>query len=269
VPPEFAFCLFVTARMLLSHARHHKTAFPTELETLTSSLLEISRRWNGQQDSGPDVENLASKFAARLLHARDRGPEATVELPSLDLRAVVYCEEDSPSVGPTSAAESPVILLSGDKRDASTFNQNSAPIITPYFSTADQSLARNTTGGGQRGQATNSSQTQQTPAGISLAFPPLPPSFQRDESFGARHIRTTQLTAALDYGSGELGGYRTASTLGETRANLNITTGGSNYQGLEDLNSFFDVDFPPLQRISAFSSTGSWANRSLHQSEGM
>jgi hypothetical protein len=255
--------------MLLSHARHHKTAFPTELETLTSSLLEISRRWKGQQDSGPDAENLASKFAARLLHARDRGPEATVEQPSLDLRAVVYCEEDSPSVGPTSAVESPVISLSEDKRDSSAFNQNSAPIITPYFSTTDQTLKRSTTGGRQRGQATTLGQTQHTPAEISLAFPPLPPSFQRDESFGAGHIRTTQLTDALDYGSGELGGFQTASTVGDPRADMNITAGGSNYQDLEDLNSFFDVDFPPLQRISAFSRTGNWTSRSHNQSEGL
>jgi hypothetical protein len=94
VPPEFAFCLFVTARMLLAHARHYRTDFPYEFNILTNSLLEMSRRWNGKNYiPKTEPENLASKFAARLLQARDKGPAAAVEQPSLDLRAAFYSEK--------------------------------------------------------------------------------------------------------------------------------------------------------------------------------
>lgn len=81
--PQFAFCLFISGRMLLAHAMHYSLPLSPEFNSLTNSLMEISRRWNGpyaQPGSGNETENLASKFAARLVQARDQGPH------SLDIR---------------------------------------------------------------------------------------------------------------------------------------------------------------------------------------
>ncbi|PVH70021.1 hypothetical protein DL98DRAFT_437839, partial [Cadophora sp. DSE1049] len=93
IPPQFAFCLFIAARMLLAHTRHHGTNLPIEFDTLTNSLVEVSRRWNGhlELEGGEDSENLASKFAARLLRAREL---ASAHQLSLDLRQAVYSEHE-------------------------------------------------------------------------------------------------------------------------------------------------------------------------------
>ena len=88
--PQFAFCLFISGRMLLAHSLHYNVSLPYQFDSLTNSLLEISRRWNGphvRHGLEIETENLASKFASRLVQARNKGPNA------LDIRQPAYSEE--------------------------------------------------------------------------------------------------------------------------------------------------------------------------------
>jgi hypothetical protein len=107
------------------------------------------------------------------------------------------------------------------------------------------------------------------PAQISLTFPPLPPSFQPDDSSSANTMATTQQMGPLGYSPVELDEFRTQSTLSRTLASPTITTESSVFEGFEDLSSFLDSEFLPMQRISAFSSTGNWMNGNHNQSEGL
>jgi hypothetical protein len=245
--------------MLLAHARHYRTDFPYEFNTLTNSLLEISRRWNGKNYmSKVEPENLASKFAARLLQARDQGPAAAVEQPSLDIRAAVYSEKDSPDAGNSSQAQSQALVPSQDISGASTSQHKSQQMPAHYFGASE--TVRNVTDLGQR---------TIKPGQISLAFPPLPPSFQADDSSSTHAMGTTQQRGPLDYSPVGLGGFLTQSTLRRTLASPAITTESSMFGDFEDLSSFLDSDFLPTQRISAFSSTGNWMNGNHNQSEGL
>jgi hypothetical protein len=246
--------------MLLAHARHYRTDFPYEFNTLTTSLLEISRRWNGKNYmSKAEPENLASKFAARLLQARDKGPAAAVEQPSLDIRAAVYFEKDSPDAGSSSQAQSQAPAPSQDISGASTSQHKSQQMPTHYFGAAE-TPARNVADLGQR---------TIKPGQISLAFPPLPPSFQPDDSSSTHAIGATQQRGPLDYSPVELGGFLTQPTLRRTLTSPAITAESSMFEGFEDLSSFLDSNFLPTQRISAFSSTGNWMNGNHNQSEGL
>jgi hypothetical protein len=210
--------------MLLAHARHYKTDFPYEFNTLINSLLEISRRWNGAKHvPKAEPENLASKFAARLLHARDQGPAAAAEQPSLNLRAAVYSEKSSPDAGTSSQAQSQVQIPSQDISGASS-QHKSPPMPNHYFGTTDLTTARNMTDVEQR---------TIKPSQISLAFPPLPPSFQPDDSSSTHTMGTTQQMGPLGYSPIELGGFRTQSTLSRTLASPAITTESSMFEGFK------------------------------------
>jgi hypothetical protein len=90
--PQFAFCLFVNGRMLLAHSLHYNVPLAPSFDSLTNSLREISRRWNGPHAENGlenETDNLASKFASRLDQARHKGPNA------LDIRQPVYSEEQN------------------------------------------------------------------------------------------------------------------------------------------------------------------------------
>jgi hypothetical protein len=96
--PQFSFCLFIAGRMLLTHTKYNGhgngngiSAVPGALDTLIASLFEISGRWAGPREvDGGEKENLASVFAKRLVSARDNvSPMARGSL-SLDIRQTVY-----------------------------------------------------------------------------------------------------------------------------------------------------------------------------------
>ena len=61
--PQFAFCLFISGRMLLAHSLHYNTALPPEFNSLINSLMEISRRWNGPHAT-PGASNVAENLAS-------------------------------------------------------------------------------------------------------------------------------------------------------------------------------------------------------------
>lgn len=91
--PQFAFCLFISGRMLLAHSVHYGTSLAPEFDSLANSLQEIARRWRGPRiQPGTGVENLASKFAKRLVQARGQGASARKQDPLLDIRKTAYSE---------------------------------------------------------------------------------------------------------------------------------------------------------------------------------
>lgn len=92
--PQFAFCVFICGRMLLAHAAYNSIPLSAAFDSLVHSLAEMSRRWNGPDDA---TDNLASKFARRLMRAREQG------YAMLDLRQAVYSDEQEaqqPSIPP-------------------------------------------------------------------------------------------------------------------------------------------------------------------------
>jgi hypothetical protein len=73
VASQFAFCIYVAARSLLVRWRYYEeTNLVPEFWSLVQSLEEMSRRWAGNTDSDPIINNLAGKYANQLsrLHRR-------------------------------------------------------------------------------------------------------------------------------------------------------------------------------------------------------
>ncbi|KAM0130870.1 hypothetical protein ACHAP3_007097 [Botrytis cinerea] len=121
--PQFAFCIFMSARVLHAHAKYHNVPLSSDFSVLVSSLHEIARRFSGPHATAS--ENLASRFASRLIKG-EASISGTTLGPSLDIRKTAYSNPTAPS-SPNAIPED--------------FGNHS-------------------------------------PDSISLAFPPLPPSFQ-------------------------------------------------------------------------------------------
>lgn len=152
--PQFSFCLFISGRMLLAHARHNQALVPPAIDTLIAILLEISQRWTGCNETNDSCsDNLASSFAKRLIEARNNSMETLY--PSLDIRQTAYSEE----------SKSQTQQVPNTGMEASV-----APLFSPKTVNA-VSRARNMSI--QSAQASVNSFDS-----ITLAFPPLPPAFQ-------------------------------------------------------------------------------------------
>jgi hypothetical protein len=203
--------------MLLAHAMHYKLPLSPEFDSLTHSLMEISRRWNGPH-AQPGSENLASKFAARLVQARDQGPN------SLDLRESAFSGEQNREDVP--------------EHNGLGMNMNGHPMQNGFD-------IGNTMGMEQAGEG--------SPDSISLAFPPLPLAFQGHSQSAIQTAMPSPVPNHLQppgfqgydqsqYEMGMNGGAMNGGPMG---------SGGLN--GFEDLNSFFEYSFLPTQRISMFS----------------
>lgn len=210
--------------MLLAHAAYYNVPMLKEFDSLVGSLLEMSSRWNGPQRllSTPNcAENLASKFALRLQHAHRLGPGA------IDIRQPAYEDE--------SRVES----------EASTL----LPAQTEQLLTL-RSNVRNDSGLMMNGnvQADNiRSNNDASPDSISLAFPPLPLSFQPDHSSRAHTALPSPTLVPLQ-------------THDLLHANNPDITGGVAFEGstmldFEDLDAYLQQPFLPTQRISMFSET--------------
>ncbi|KAF5702230.1 x-pro dipeptidyl-peptidase [Fusarium mundagurra] len=66
ITSPFAFCLYIAARMLLIHWKSDPSNdHLDDFESMTQSLEEISRRWNGASKEG-QPKDLAFKYAAKL-----------------------------------------------------------------------------------------------------------------------------------------------------------------------------------------------------------
>lgn len=248
--PQFAFCLFICGRMLLAHAAYYNIALPKEFDVLLDSLWEISKRWKLEN-------NIAAKFASRLLRARQQGA-------SLDIRQAVFSDDQA-----AVADNSPDIPRQGAdtaKQGSSMPNfQNSQPhhvmarrsqnrpgppnpqqgIGTDYY---DHAVGP----GGPRvelpmpsingnGSSNNNNgmypADEESPDSISFAFPPLPLAFQAGQIASATQtaIQSPAMQPApypvQDFGNGM------------------VPMEASSFQ---DLNFFMEYSFPPDERVSMY-----------------
>jgi hypothetical protein len=239
--PQFAFCLFISGRMLLAHSLHYNTALPPEFNSLINSLMEISRRWNGPHatpGASNVAENLASKFAARLIHGRDKGPHA------LDIRQAAYSEDQHRDIPGTTR------ILRSEVNNHSPSAQNHAQFNGTIHSSFSQTMGN--------GQMVNDDSTiivdqEGSPDSVSLAFPPLPLAFQPHLA-SAPH---TTMPSPVPTHSVPPGNFFGRSEEASYDPNMNFQDSSMAYDGngnnFEDLNSFFEYNFLPTQRVSMFS----------------
>jgi hypothetical protein len=240
--PQFAFCLFICGRMLLAHSLHYNTVVPPELDSLTRSLKEISRRWNGPhvQGQASRTDNLASKFATRLEYARKQG------LHALDIRQPAYSEEQNSHN--TNGSPAPRRILRSTNSHASPSN-GGLPQMNGLSHTVTPAPFTNIYQVGDRNNIIH--EQEGSPDSISLAFPPLPLAFQPHFTGGnnTRMPSPVLENAPMDPKNGETD-YNGFGSLPE-----NGTAAFNAGNGYGDLSSFFDYSFLPTQRISMFSGT--------------
>ncbi|KAH7090825.1 fungal-specific transcription factor domain-containing protein [Paraphoma chrysanthemicola] len=216
--PQFAFCLFICGRMLLAHAFYYDISLPNEFESLIHSLQVMAGRWNG--DHSTTKSNLASKFAARLNHARQAG------LQTLDIRQAAY--SDNPAGLADEATNAASNTAAGIHNGAGSIGQPLGTFGEILPVAADQG---------------------ETPDSITLAFPPLPLAFQAQPS---SRNHTAMPSPSLDRMNHAA---FTASKYSNLNGNMALPPGMSvdGHVPLEDLTSFLDYSFLPDQRVSAFS----------------
>lgn len=151
-------------RMLLAHTLHYSIPVPAAFDSLVTSLVEISRRWNGPHvvAGSKNAENLASKFAARLVQARDQDSQP------LDFTQSAYSEEQSQEKDASESLQQrnlrPTILGPGHAHCNRNGIGSGSPVahVTPV--TSNQAIEVDTGIVDQNA----------SPDSISLAFPPLP-----------------------------------------------------------------------------------------------
>ncbi|KAL3443893.1 fungal-specific transcription factor domain-containing protein [Aspergillus insuetus] len=198
--PQFSFCLFIAGRMLLTHAKYNGhgsgngsgiSPVPGALDTLIASLFEISGRWAGPRDvDGAEKENLASVFAKRLVSARDNvSPMARGSL-SLDIRQTVYSGTEDVAQPSTSHPADAAARHSLHRQAAMP---GTAPgmgmgigTTTPGPGGGPNHCTHAPAGGSHLSHANTDLTTLQHPfdltpdPSLTLAFPPLPLSFQHN-----------------------------------------------------------------------------------------
>lgn len=227
--PQFAFCLFISGRMLLAHSMHYNIHLPQEFDSLTNSLREISRRWNGPhaQDGLCDVsQNLASKFASRLVHARDRGPHV------LDLRQAAYSEDNLQDSSAQQTA-SAVSQISQSQLSHTILNGTLSNNSNPHMALP---IGQQLVSGG-----TIITDQEGSPDSISLAFPPLPLAFQPHCANPSPGMSNMQQLSDF-FGSTEKQGQDSMEGYGEEGMGY-----GFDYQNP------LTYSFLPTQRVSMFS----------------
>ena len=164
--------------MLLAHSSYYKVGLPADFDSLTNSLLEISRRWNGsysQSQSKGTTENLASKFAARLIQAKNEGPGL------LDIRKAAYSED----AGQKTASASPQRVENDTSSLPDSMHHSSEIDTAGGMAVNGTHMTRDFDSSMMGSFDENYMQpgpNENSPDSISLAFPPLPLSFQPQAS---------------------------------------------------------------------------------------
>ena len=221
--PQFSFCLFICGRMLLAHASYYGLLLSSELDSLTGSLWEISRRWTGSWallNTASPGRNLASKFAARLVEARSQS------YASLDISRPAISEDSTTKPAtptPTSQRQSTLDQIMRD--------------IPQHDMTEIGSSSVHTNSGYGFIEATDGS-----PESISLAFPPLPLSFHHQS------VATSQTKISSPYPSS---GNHSGSQVPHCAADNGI--GNDDMTGFAGLGAYLEQSFPVNQRISVYS----------------
>ena len=250
---QFAFCLFISGRMLLAHTLHYNIPLPTVFDSLITSLMEISRRWNGLhvEPGSKSAENLASKFAARLIRAKDRGPH------SLDIRQSAYSEEQNQGSNTPPRQQQNTLGSSSVSDPGQPYAHLNAMV-----SSSPVSHMRTMANGPVTDGDTIVVEQEASPDSISLAFPPLPSAFQ------PHHVSTTQTAfpspvptdghvlpqpaTFYDRNGEEEQGFQPNPGYPDPR-NISYSESVNGIAGFEDLYSFFGSSFLPAQRITMFS----------------
>ncbi|KAH0438958.1 hypothetical protein CcaCcLH18_03104 [Colletotrichum camelliae] len=223
VSPQFAFCLFICGRMFLAHSLYYSVTLPGGFDSLVGSLRMIAKRWNGPGDTS---ENLASKFAGRLVQARQQGHGM------LDIRQAVYSDDrhetSSPMSGNNARTHGTVRLGAG--RATTGFSPKTDGLYVDGFGAAGVDFDQ-----------------EASPDSISMAFPPLPLAFHaQNPSRGP----TTMPSPAAGNMQPDLSAYDHYD-MGVPNGH---NAGGPNMVGeFEDLNAYLDYSFLPNQRVSMFS----------------
>ncbi|KAI8722855.1 Zn(2)-C6 fungal-type domain-containing protein [Fusarium sp. LHS14.1] len=143
--PQFAFCLFVCGRALLTHAVFQEKPISPVFDSILQSLDEISKRWNGRHAS--TSSNLASKFKSRLLQARQDGYHGAASI-----REEAFSDKKYPNCEP----------------------EDSSPSSLAYSHATAFQLALDANATAMAFKPASKS----SPDSVSLAFPPLPGSLQ-------------------------------------------------------------------------------------------
>lgn len=100
--PQFAFCLFVSARSLLAHSTFYKVNLFPEFYHITKSLFDLSHRWQGLYPSrSPD--NLPERFARSLLNAYIK-PSSIMNM-YVDIRKGIHSVETESESANTTTSE--------------------------------------------------------------------------------------------------------------------------------------------------------------------
>lgn len=229
VSPQFAFCLFICGRMFLAHSTYYNVALPDGFDSLVNSLNVIAQRWNGLGDMS---DNLASKFAGRLIQARHQGRGM------LDIRQAVYSDDARPDTISVPTGDNPrtpgVSRVRSNHRDIA---------FSPSQATGQDSAFL-----GGLGTSTMDFEQEASPDSISLAFPPLPIAFHaQSTSRGPTTMPSPVPAGAIPpshpnaYDHFDVG-------LVNNHGNTHQPVGD-----FEDLNAYLDYSFLPNQRISMFS----------------
>ncbi|KAF5004596.1 hypothetical protein FDECE_8926 [Fusarium decemcellulare] len=89
VPPQIAFCTYISARLLLVHSLYHNEKPIHEFRALVRSLEYMARRWEGLRHEDPQpCYNLAGKYALHLQRLCERCKED----PSMAMAVLDYTE---------------------------------------------------------------------------------------------------------------------------------------------------------------------------------
>ncbi|KAI8254830.1 Citrinin biosynthesis transcriptional activator ctnR [Colletotrichum sp. SAR 10_98] len=220
VSPQFAFCLFICGRMFLAHSLYYSVTLPRGFDSLVGSLRTIAKRWNGPGDTS---ENLASKFAGRLVQARQQGHGM------LDIRQAVYSDDRHETSSPLSGNSlgPPGAVRSGAGHPNNGFSPRPGGAYVDGF-----------------GASAVDFDQEASPDSISMAFPPLPLAFHAQNPSRGPTAMPSPVPANLQ---SHLSAY--------DHYDMEVPNGqGPNMVGeFEDLNAYLDYSFLPNQRVSMFS----------------
>ncbi|KAL0253010.1 hypothetical protein SLS55_010681 [Diplodia seriata] len=221
--PQFSFCLFIAGRVLLAHSVHYTQLVSADVSHALSLLREISTRWSGEHYTGIiDTQgNLASRFADRLekAHASLQAGSHDVSNPVLDIREPAYSEQAEAQQEddyPKESASRSAVPSAGQ------IPQNATAGKTPQTQN----------NGDLPGVPAQPADNDQSPDSISLAFPPLPLSFQQGGFDGGQFDPLSAMDNPHAFAS---------------------PTAQSSYAAFEDFRSIFDDSFQQELRVSTYS----------------
>ncbi|KAJ0329889.1 hypothetical protein COL5a_003715 [Colletotrichum fioriniae] len=124
---QFAFCVFISARVLLVHWRYYDAELAPEFWTLVESMEEMAKRWVGPILKEKHAQCLAGKYAAQLrdLHRKCQAdPQFTVDV--LGYSSGVTGQGCSP------AAQTPAFShQQGNALFAQSSNRMAPPVSSP------------------------------------------------------------------------------------------------------------------------------------------